>query len=91
MVIYDKITRKRGIVNIYHNGFNCFEDYEGLLRFFKSRTKQDIRTSDAGERADFAREFCRKWIAGGKETDTIIDGITADICKELGTINKKGA
>lgn len=84
IVIYDigDFWQSAGIVvNIFKDGFNCCNKYEDLLAFLKARGERSCIHEDISQ-------FCRKWMAGGNEPDTIIENMANDILNEFKKLRK---
>lgn len=80
VIIYDNVSSQRGLINIYKDGFNYFDEYKGLAGFLK-KTISGYEENEG--KNDFVQKFCKKWISAGREMDEIVNDITDDICKEI--------
>jgi len=80
VIVYDIFLESIGLKNIFKDNFTSFSSYDGIYDFLK---EYDVNKQKEQSYDEDIRAFCKKWIAGGNELDSILDNITNDICNEL--------
>ncbi len=86
IVIFDDFSSSADLVNIFSDNFTTVETYEELLDCFTGKKREAVsRAARIGASEDI-RAFCKKWVAGEKELDSVIPDIVDDVCNELNKV-----